>query len=520
MKTFCRAHPMLLLLISAVLSALPMTFSFLFFLSYVSFIPFFFVFLSQEKTGFWKSFFRAFFFGFCYHAAVYFWFLWLYPFDSVGFSKPVAAFVAALGWLGASLIHGFLFSLIGAVSFLFKRLSLPRYLHGFGVILAFLGIEKLMEFSALAFPWVRVSLGQYRAPVFIQSASLWGVLGVDLLILTVNLLLTLFLLSEKKKKILYGSAAAALFFSNLIAGIVIVSLPEKKENTLRVSLVQGSILSGEKWTDGGFDLALETHFALTREAAKENPDLIVWAETALPVRLDSSYQSALREKMELLSGEVGCPILVGAFSAENGQLQNSAYLISENTISKPYSKRQLVPFGEYMPYRDFLTGIFPMLEKISQIEDDLAPGTSTALFDLNGEKIGALICYESIFPRLNRESVSDGAGMLGIITNDSWYEDSPAAAQHLAHAVFRCAENRRDLFRCANSGISALIRSDGVITGELGVLEKGVLTGTVSFSEGKTPYTVLGDSFLLFALAVWLGFGIASFLKERRKDGQ
>jgi len=150
------------------------------------------------------------------------------------------------------------------------------------------------------------------------------------------------------------------------------------------------------------------------------------------------------------------------------------------------------------------------------LSSDLAAGSGAQIMKTEQGNYGCIICYESIFPHLVRESVGEGAQMLVILTNDSWYEDSPAVWQHLAHAVFRSVENARSTVRCANSGVSALIDSRGRIIKELGPLEQGTVSGTLSFSEETTLYTTLGRPVLpLFFWGVCIRCVVLS-VRERR----
>ena len=490
-----------LLLFSAFLSALPMTVPSLFFLSWFSFVPFFVVLGSAGGEGKFRSALgRGVFFGFFYHIFIYFWFWWLYPLEFTGMEKSAALGVVLLAWCGISLVHGALYAIPTVLCHFFARFVKSRpfllCVGAFGILAS----QRMTELSQLAFPWVRVSLGQYRAPALIQSASLFGMEGLDLLILSVNVLLALLLFYKAKKRLLCASFAVALFLSNLAFGFVSLARANKGE-TVTVSSVQGCILSGEKWN--GAQTAFDTYVSMTRECPDET-ELVVWPESAVPVNLatDPSLVSFYQE----LSEEVDSSILMGCFWKEQGITTNSAILLSPEAVSEPYHKKILVPFGERMPYRKWLSRLVPALGQINMLKNDLAPGTSTSLMDYSDRRIGAVICFDSIFPSVVRQSAKDGAELFVIVTNDSWYEDSPAVWQHLAHAVFRSVENGRSTVRCANSGVSAFIDEKGRVQSQLGPLEKGVLTDSVSFCENKTLYTAVGNvCFPVFgaALALW-----------------
>jgi len=488
------SKPLVLLFISALLSALPLTFSDLFLLSWVSFVPFFLALLKRSGKGNWLAAVgRGIFFGFFFHFGVYFWFLWLYPLDFTGLSSAASLAVVLLAWVGISLLHGVLYAVPTLLCHLAaKKEASPLFL----LFLAITGIllsQRITRWSALAFPWVRISLGQYRQPALIQLASVFGVDGVDFLMLLVSALLALFFAADLKKKnrMLSLSFALLLFCANALFGILRVQKKAEGESIVAMA-VQGCILSGEKWD--GSTSSLDVYLSLTEENATERVDLVVWPESAVPINL--AHAPSYQQRYRALSKEVGADLLMGCFWELDGATSNSAVLITEDQVSEPYSKRHLVPFGEVMPYRALLSRLFPFLEEINMLSSDLAQGTDSVIMETEKGNYGAVICFESIFPELCRQSIKDGAQMLVIVTNDSWYEDSPAVWQHLAHAVFRSVENGRAVVRSANSGVSALIDHRGRILEELGPLKRGTLAGEVSFSSETTLYTLLGDVFL------------------------
>lgn len=502
-----------LLLLSALFAALPLTFPSLFLLSWVAFVPFFQVILRESGKGtFWKAVGRGIFFGFFYHAFVYFWFLWMYPMDFVGMNGAESVFVVLLAWLGISFFHGVLFSLPTLLCHMVSKKIRNRPFLLFTAVFGILLAERITEFSALAFPWVRISLGQYRVPVLIQFASVFGIEGVDLLILSVSALLALAIVSEKKGRLGSLSLAAGVFCGNLIFGLVLLSVPSGGES-MTVTAVQGCILAEEQWS--GNSSALETYTELTEENVAEDCELVVWPEGAVPVNLYGS--ESLQNYYKELSAKIDTPILMGCFWRLDGKSANGAVLLDEDGLSEAYIKRHLVPFGEYMPYRDVLSRALPVLTEINALEEDMAEGTESVLMQTEKGKIGAVICFESVFPELVSESVREGAELLVIITNDGWYKDSPGVWQHLAHAVFRSVENGRSTVRCASSGVSAFIDGKGRVQCELGPLERGTLTDTVTFSDTTTVYTAVGRVLLPGLSVIFVILSAAFLLSERRK---
>jgi len=509
-RFFCR--PLVLLFCSALLAALPLTVPSLFMLSWFAFVPFFFVLLRKAGQGNWlRALGRGVYFGFFYHVFVYFWFFWLYPLDFAGLDDTASLGVVLLAWLGISLLHGALY----AIPTLFCHLEEKRFkFRPFLLFTAILGIllaEWIPTLSQLAFPWIRISLGLYKVPCMIQLASVFGIFGVDFLLLAFSALLTLGVTNtDGKKKLALCLSALLLFFANLGFGLIRVNLTSEGD-PVRISAIQGNVLSGEKWSG---TTALETYTDLTRQVPAS--DLVLWPESAVTSNL--ATDSWLLEEYQALSDELDTPIMMGCFWKLNGATSNSVVLLDSDSVSDVYSKRHLVPFGERMPYRSALSKLFPALEVINMLSSDLAQGTDTAIIETDQGRIGSIICFESLFPSLTRQTVKDGAELVVLVTNDSWYEDSPAVWQHLAHAVFRSVENSRCTARCANSGVSAFIDSRGRLQSVLGPLKKGVLTDTVRFSNETTLYTSWGDVLLPCLVTLWFVFAGVTVFRERRKS--
>ncbi|MFN4150691.1 MAG: nitrilase-related carbon-nitrogen hydrolase, partial [Candidatus Sericytochromatia bacterium] len=130
-------------------------------------------------------------------------------------------------------------------------------------------------------------------------------------------------------------------------------------------------------------------------------------------------------------------------------------------------------------------------------------------------KIGGLICYESIFPEIISSSVNDGAELLTLVTNDSWYKDSSAVYQHNGQAVFRAIENDRYMVRGANTGISSVVSPEGRTLALLEPMKKGYITSKVKFKNTKTIYTQIGDIFVGFVFVILIIF---LFISKKNKN--
>ncbi|MBQ7097920.1 MAG: apolipoprotein N-acyltransferase [Clostridia bacterium] len=489
--------------VSALLAALPLSFPSCFWLSWVAFVPFFVVVLKKsgaEQLG--KSVRRWILFGFLFNLFVYHWFFWLHPLSVIGFSNRISAMVVLFGWITTSLLQGLLYIIPGAFCCVVARNYGKPLITAFAAVAGILTSLGISGFGGLAFPWIRISLGQYCVPILIQSASVWGIEGVDFLILSVNALFALGCVALPKNKSRCAWAAVGLFVGNLVFGWCVM-LPENPSGQVQAMAVQGNIPVDRKW-EGKSATAMchEVYSRMTKENIKKDTKFVVWPETAIPVNLAKSknWQKQFRE----LSQELGVPIYMGINWRPDENLYNGAVLIDEKGLSAVYCKRELVPFGERLPFGSFFEKAGRILGE-SDMAFDYKAGTHPEIIKTKYGDIGSVICFESIFPKYARENVKSGADVFFVITNDAWLKDSPAASQHLAHSVFRSVENRRETVRCANVGVSAFIDSRGRIKGELKVLEQGVLSGAFTPLDEKTIYNRIGYLFVPVLLLICAG---------------
>ncbi len=206
-----------------------------------------------------------------------------------------------------------------------------------------------------------------------------------------------------------------------------------------------------------------------------------------------------------------------SFDRVNNRVEyyNSAYLISpKGDIYGRYDKAHLVPFGEYIPLKNW----FPFLGKIVEHVGDFRPGKKGKTIEWGNHRIGLLICYEIIFPDLSRAMAKNQASLLINITNDAWYGRTSAPYQHFSMAVFRAVENRRALVRSANTGISGFIDPVGRVIDSTELFEDAVKTRTVPLIHETSFYTRFGDVFAMGCLAIIMLVILADFIRKKRKE--
>ncbi len=522
----------LLLLTGAVLTALAVSYpAQIGFLEWVTLIPSALVILrlaTDETVKLRKMWGIGLLFFWCYYAIVFHWFLALYPMDFTDLSKPAAAFVVCAGMFGLSLLQA-LFSAFSFVILALAARSKPvkrmPFLAPFLSASVWVLAEWFQTVGWWGVPWGRLSIGQTALLPLVQSVSLFGSYFVSFLVLSVNFLIAYAIVHYKEKAAIRLSAvvAAGLFVFNLAAGLILLAVPKTEEKTVRVAAIQGNISSLDKWSSGSLQKILEIYREYSLAAAKDGAELIVWSETAIPQ--DLSESESLKTYIRGVARDTNAILMVGAFDrTEDGQDENAVYTIyPDGTISdEVYVKRHLVPFGEYVPLRKFVTAVFPPLADVGMLSDDLAAGTDSGVVNVRGiGKVGSIICFDSIYETLTLDSVRDGAELMILPTNDSWFQDSTALRMHNAQAVLRSVETGRYLVRAANTGISSVISPTGEIREQLGALRGGYIVSDVATRDTVTLYTRIGNLFVYLVMIFVFGMiayrGVDAFLTARQK---
>jgi apolipoprotein N-acyltransferase len=361
---------------------------------------------------------------------------------------------------------------------------------------AWVATEILRAHVLLRFSWCLLGYSQYRAPLIIQGASWAAVYGISFLVAGCSAVIA-YALSEapRRRKAWALAGFLVLMGGNLAYGAWALSQPGPSSGRLRVGLVQGNVAQEEKWDPEKAYSNLERHIALTTEAASAGARLVVWPESALPFSFDDT--PAVADHLRGLVREKGIYLLFGNDDREDGRAFVGAKMLApEGELIYRYHKIRLVPFGEYVPalFGRRFTG--KVVEQVS----DFTPGEKPSLGRLDGQALGAFICYEAIFPDLIREFA--GADLLVNITNDAWYGRSSAPEQHFAMAVFRAVENRKYLIRAANTGVTAVVDPEGRVLARTELFVPTVLVRDVAFVPGRTIYARFGDVFAWSCLAV------------------
>ncbi len=348
----------------------------------------------------------------------------------------------------------------------------PHFVLILVVPLVWVGLEFIRSTFLTGFPWHPLGVSQYRKIALIQIASWGGVYAVSYVVVLVNVAIALTINRYVEARGRVGRQPhPELIFGFLVLALVIASgyrsmrAAEPGGPTVRASLIQPNIPQYEKWSEEFVDHIYDRLYTLTQwSLVAGEADLVVWPETAVPDYIRSSERSY---ELVYKLAQQGAAILVGSMDVEwrdDGppRYYNSSMLFDRNAdLMATYDKQHLVIFGEYVPLDEYI----PFMQAMTPIEASFDAGSTSTVFRMNQPDVAfsVLICFEDTVPRLSRRAVRNGARLLINQTNDAWFDPSIASWQHMTHSVFRAAENRVPLLRCANTGVSCAIDRFGRI---------------------------------------------------------
>ena len=519
------------LMLGGVLTGLTLVFTKIGFIEWITLIPMALVLLvraSDRGVKLRSLYLDGFVFYYSYYLVCYHWFIYLYPLEFIdGMTKGAALAVVLLAWLGLSLLQalmgGVVFVMCGALfrCHLCERFPLLRVFVAAG---AFAVFEWFQTIGWWGVPWGRLPLGQAEYLVGLQTASLFGSYFVTFLILAVNLLLAYVLISPDKLKIGCITAASLLVFQYGVGTLLWFTTDVTAGEEIKVSCIQGNISSSEKWDADSNTRTKETYRKLIIEAAEEGAKLIILPETAYPYDMDSPDQTLLEEEFCNIARNYEVYLLVGAFTVEGEKDSLNSiicYTPEGKRADNVYSKRHLVPFGEYVPMKEVIMTLIPPLAEVSALDEELTPGYETALFETEWGKLGGLICFDSIYEELTRASAKDGANLMMLPSNDSWwFNTSVETYQNETQAMLRAIESGRYLVRAGNTGISSIITEHGEHKAWLAPETKGIAMSEVEMCTKTTLYTRIGNLFVYLCIAFVLLLYPLDFIikKHKKKD--
>jgi len=483
----------------------------------------------------WRCFFLAFLFGVLFSLGVFHWIL------NVTHYRYLHHAILAV-YLGAYYgLWGLGFGFIG------QRLGRSQALWAAPFL--WVALEYLRShFFFLSLPWALIAHPLHHYPICIQPAALVGTYGLCFFIVFQASSLTAVVDAcryqhryHHDEYRFFGKSNLSLIMIGLTSFALTIlygawSLSRSSNGAeMRMGLIQANIEQLKKWDPKYTEEIFRVYTQLTRQAAKDQPDLIVWPETATPGSILSNPD--IFDEISALVSETGIPLLFGSAQYQkfvpppSTQLQrtNSVFLFHpdrESGWDQRYDKIRLFPFGEYLPY----SKTFPWnLISVSSLSE-YVPGSEMTLFKMPPYQFAVTICWENIFPDLVREFVKRGAQLVINITNEARFGKTAAPHQLVAISVFRAVENGIYIVRCANTGVSCIIDPHGRVVRKLqddqkqDVFVRGILNGMVYLWSAHTLYTRTGDWVPIAAATGTLLFVIAAgrnrLWKKKSADDQ
>ncbi|MDR1166304.1 MAG: apolipoprotein N-acyltransferase [Deltaproteobacteria bacterium] len=390
------------------------------------------------------------------------------------------------------------------------------------------GVEWLKNYVFTGFNWTPLAGALAANPSLLGLADVVGVYGLNFPLAFGAALWAAAIFHALQRPSPRASVGVAILFFVPFLAIYLLSLygdaQFSRYETLAkdapkrsLAVLQASVPQEYKWDSRFRDQILARYDSLAERAARDNPFLIVWSETAAPFTYARDpYET---ERIHALLDRVKIPMVIGltalSFTDDDGyRLYNRAWLMYPSHAGFPdrqgpyYDKRRLVPFGEYIPMESYLPILkAAFLQGVMGAAGHFSSGPRRPPMEYLGLKLGNLICFESIFPFLARQNAASGADALLVTTNDAWFGLSDAPAQHFNHAVLRAVETRLPTVRAANNGISGLIYPSGrvVAKSELDAVGAYAYATPLVARDKNTLYVRFG--FVLAPLA-----GIATVL--------
>ena len=390
-------------------------------------------------------------------------FLFGFSFFSIGLYWLILCIVnyGGASWFSALTLCLLFYIFLGLFFLPFALIKKNAFAHA--IILLIL-LEIIREYLFTGFPWLSLGFSQVSNPLINQYFSVIGSHGITMIILLISAL-SFKVIEHKNKKVI---PVIGIFIIILLNFMLSLTQPQPDNETkLKISLLQGNVSQDIKWNQDTIMHQIESYLDLLDSA---KGDLIVFPETAIPL-LYANYPSDFLQRINQKI-KTNKTIILGSILEIDGNYLNSA-VIKNDKEDQFYFKQHLVPFGEYFPLSNYLGFVY---RKILNIPfSNLTPSKiENELIAYDNFYLGLNICYEDIF-KASYDEFLPQANLFINLTNDAWYDRSPAAHQHIQIAQARAMEFNRPIVRATNTGVTAYINNKGKIINSLPTFSRDIL---------------------------------------------
>lgn len=358
------------------------------------------------------------------------------------------------------------------------------------------------------FPWARLGMTQSESPL--ATLSSWvGVSGLSFL-----MVFAVAMLIESVRLRLWRRPVRLIAPAVLVLVLFVTpAFPTTDAGSMRIGAVQGNGPTGY-FDDREPYAVVRAQTEATEPLVGEEMDLLVWPEGGLDG--DPFQNDSLARRLTYLTNRVDAPLLANAATARGDRYFNTSMLwMQDGTAEQTHDKRFPVPFGEYVPDRDFYFAIVPDL--IGLIGREYTHGTNAPLVDVDGVKVGLAICFDVIYDEVISEGVHGGAQVLVFQTNNADFRGTDENLQQLAFARMRAIETGRSVVNISTVGASQMIAPDGRTFAALNADEAGAMLEDVELRSGLTAGVILGP--WLQQVLLWGGLGalMVGWWRARRR---
>ena len=372
------------------------------------------------------------------------------------------------------------------------------------------------------FPWNSFGYALTEPLALAQTASLIGLWGMTFLAVAIFASPAVLIdgRSRGRKPWIAPVAALALLATMAIFGAVRLSLQPTILTPVTLRIMQPNLQQDVKFNYAAKAAVMQKYLTLSDRASGpqstgvRDAQILIWPESAFPFFLtreaDAMAQIAdlLPKGTVLITGAVRAPDLPAG--ARVTRAYNSIYLIDhDGSVLSVYDKLHLVPFGEFLPYQNWMEKFG--FEQLTKVQGGFIPGTRRRTMEIpNAPRVLPLICYEAVFPG-DVTSRDDRPGWIVNLTNDGWFGITTGPYQHLQQSRMRAIEEGLPLVRAANTGISAVIDPLGRIVARLGLGVEGVLDSSLPSAIAPTIYARAGD----IPAAIIIGVALIIVIRRR-----
>jgi len=360
-------------------------------------------------------------------------------------------------------------------------------------------MEWIRGWLFTGFPWLSLGYTQIDTALAMY-APLVGVYGLSLLLAIQAGVLAWTLTVGRSALPVALLIFSLIWLPALLSGEI--TWTQDSAEPIQVSLVQGNVDQNDKWNPQQREGFINQYLEMSLDHL--DSDIIVWPETAIPTFYHQVEDSIITE-LDRLGTASDTSFLVGIPVLDLQQWNYFNSVIALGQGEGHYYKNHLVPFGEYLPLRQWLGDVLRFMD--IEMGDFSQGGRSQPLIQAAGFPVSVSICYEAIFETERLLDLPEAAFMVNV-SNDAWFADSSAPHQHLEMVRMRALEAGRWILRATNTGVTAIINERGQVVARAPQFQTYVLEGTIVPHSGATPFVVWGNrpvlilAFLMLLLAV------------------